>query len=233
MDPLGSSAWRVERPAAGGTSSGVPSGATLDRLRAVGRGEEPGVVRLSRPRRLVAFGRRDELNPGFAEATARCEELGFDWIVRKVGGRAAAYHEGCLVVDVLAPDPDATSGNMRRYRAFGELYADALRGLGIDAGIGELPREYCPGEYSVHGRLPSGERTKLVGTAQRVVAGAWWFSAAVVVTDREPLARVLAGAYDALGLDLDPDTVGAVEQFVPEARVEDVEDAVVEAFGLG
>ena len=151
--------------------------------------------------------------------------------MRKVGGRAAAYHRDCLIVDHLCPETDATSGNQRRYREFGRLWARALGELGVDAAVGELPREYCPGEYSVHGRAPEGgPATKLVGTAQRVVAGAWWFSAAVVVDRREPLAEVLTEAYAALGLDLDPDTVGSVRQLVPEVRLEDVEDSLMEQY---
>lgn len=199
---------------------------TLQRLRAVGRGEEPETLLFSTPAPVVAFGRRDELSPRFPEAAEAARNQGFEAWVRPVGGRAAAYHGRCLVVDHLCPDPDPTSGNLRRYRELGDLYALALGDLGVPAAVGELPREYCPGEYSVHGVLPDGSRTKLVGTAQRVVAGAWWFSAAVVVADRDPLVRVLAAVYERLGLPLDPATAGSLEQFHPEIRVEDVEDAV-------
>ncbi|WP_129658233.1 lipoate--protein ligase family protein [Rothia halotolerans] len=199
----------------------------LARLRRIAAGEEEPLLRISRPAPTVAFGRRDELSPGFPAAAAAAQEAGFTPIVRRVGGRAAAYHRQCLVVDHLQPEPDATSGNRARYAEFGALYARALAGLGVDAAVGEIPAEYCPGEFSVHARLPDGSRTKLVGTAQRVVAGGWWFSAAVVVAGREPLAEVLARAYAHLGLELDPATVGAVDQAVPEVRPEDVEDAVL------
>lgn len=203
---------------------------TLELLRAVGRGEHPEVLRLSRPAPVVAFGRRDELNPGFARAASSAAAHGFEPWVRKVGGRAAAYHRDCLIVDHLCPDADATGGNQRRYREFGALWARALADLGVDAGVGELPGEYCPGEFSVHGAAGGIGLTKLVGTAQRVVAGAWWFSAAVVVDRREPLAAVLTEVYAALGLELDPGTVGAVRQLISEARIEDVEDAVLEQY---
>ena len=62
---------------------------------------------------------------------------------------------------------------------FGELLAGALRQLGVPAGVGEVPGEYCPGEFSVH----DGGGRKLVGTAQRLVPGGWLFSSMIVVTD--------------------------------------------------
>ena len=66
----------------------------------------------------------------------------------------------------------------------------------------EIPGEYCPGEYSVHAQLPAsagGGRIKLVGTAQRVVTGGWWFSTGIVVSDSAPLRAVTADVYRALG----------------------------------
>ncbi|WP_051687619.1 MULTISPECIES: lipoyl protein ligase domain-containing protein [Micrococcales] len=203
---------------------------TVDRLRRVAAGSEESVLRFSRPAPVVGFGRRDELNPGFARAVRACAEHGFAASVRKVGGRAAAYHGDCLIIDHLVADADATSGNMRRYREFGRLYAEALGDLGLHAAVGEIPLEYCPGEYSVHGLVAGDHRIKLVGTAQRVVAGGWWFSAGIVVRRPEPLRAVLTEVYAHLRLPLDPSTVGSVDQAVPEVRCEDVEDAVQERY---
>ena len=205
-------------------------GSTIDRLRRIAAGEESSVLRFSRPEPVVGFGRRDELNPGFAAAREACIRRGFSASVRKVGGRAAAYHRDCLIVDHLFADDDATSGNMRRYREFGKLYAGALRDLGIEADVGEIPGEYCPGEFSVHGLDATGRKIKLVGTAQRVIAGAWWFSAGIVVARPEPLKAVLTEAYQHLNLPLDPGTIGSANQAVPELQCEDVEDAVQEHY---
>lgn len=203
---------------------------TLSRLRRIAAGQEEPLLRISRPNRIVGFGRRDELNPGFDEALSACEKHGFTPWVRKVGGRAAAYHEDCMIVDHLAHDADATSGNKRRYREFGDLYVRALEGLGVRAGIGELMREYCAGEFSVHGVLAGEERVKLIGTAQRVVAGGWWFSAGIVIGRPEPLRSVLDEIYQALGIPMDPQTVGAVSMTVPEVQWDDVEDAVLDEY---
>lgn len=203
---------------------------TLDRLRRIAAGQEESLLRLSRPTPIVGFGRRDELNPGFDAARAACERHGFTPWVRTVGGRAAAFHEDCMIVDHLVHDADATSGNMRRYREFGELYVRALESLGVRAEIGELPLEYCPGEFSVNGATTQRTRVKLIGTAQRVVAGGWWFSAGIVIAGPDPLRAVLTDVYEALGITMAPRTVGSVSMAVPAVQWEDVEDAVLEQY---
>lgn len=205
----------------------------LETVRAVGRGEEESHIRLYRPAAALAFGRRDQLNPGFEEAAQLAQAHGFEPLVRRVGGRAAAYHRGCLVIDHFQHDPDAVSGNHLRYRQFGDLLAQALETLGVEAGLGEIAGEYCPGEYSVWGQLSNGKKVKLVGTAQRVVAGAWWFSAGIVVQDSAPLRAVTRDVYQALELPLDPATVGAVQDIEPLVTVDDVEDALLEAYEKG
>ncbi len=206
---------------------------TVQILREVASGEREATLRMYQPNPTVAFGRRDELNPGFAAASEACREHGFEVLVRKVGGHAAAYHRGCLVVDHFQPAADARTGNTLRYRLFGDMFAQALREVGVDARVGEIPGEYCPGEYSVYAQLPAaagGGRIKLVGTAQRVVSGAWWFSTGIVVADSEPLRAVTEDVYRALGMELDPATVGAAQDANPSLLMEDLEDAIVEAY---
>lgn len=202
----------------------------MQTVRAVGRGEQPSTLRLYRPAPTVAFGRRDELNPQFSAARQVCLDQGFEPLVRTVGGHAAAYHRGCLVVDHFQYAPDAVSGNHERYGIFGSMFAEALESLGIQAGVGELPGEYCPGEYSAWGQIPGGQRVKIIGTAQRVVSGAWWFSSGIVVENPEPLRAVTEDVYRSLGLPLDPVTVGALTDIEPLMTVDDIEDAVIEAY---
>lgn len=202
----------------------------MQTVRAVGRGEQPSTLRLYRPAPTVAFGRRDELNPHFPAARQACLDQGFEPLVRTVGGHAAAYHRGCLVVDHFQYAPDAVSGNHERYGIFGSMFAEALESLGIQAGVGELPGEYCPGEYSVWGQIPGGQRVKIIGTAQRVVSGAWWFSIGIVVENPDPLRAVTEDVYRALGLPLEPATVGALTDIEPLITVDDIEDAVIEAY---
>ncbi len=198
----------------------------------------------------MAFGQRDMHLPGFAAAAAAAERHGFAPLIRKAGGRAAAYHRGCLIVDHIEPQPDAMVQAKARFGYFGELFAAALRGLGVDAGVGEIPREYCPGEYTVYGRPAAGAgtgsartcpntdssspvwdgRIKLAGTAQRVVSGAWLFSSVIVVENSAPLRSVLTDCYAALELDWDPQTAGGAADLVDSLTVDDVAAAVLDAY---
>ncbi|MDQ1055828.1 octanoyl-[GcvH]:protein N-octanoyltransferase [Arthrobacter sp. SORGH_AS 212] len=188
-------------------------------------------LRLYRPAPTVAFGQRDTRLPGFGAAAQACRDNGFEPLVRRAGGRAAAYHQGTLVVDHIEPDVDAIAGSKSRFGYFGELFADALRMVGVNAAVGEIPGEYCPGEFSVHGTAATdGSRIKLVGTAQRVVAGGWLFSSVIVVEDSAPIRKVLTDSYAALGLDWDPATAGAADDLVPGLTVEAVTDALLETY---
>ncbi|GAA3667479.1 hypothetical protein GCM10023081_02720 [Arthrobacter ginkgonis] len=226
--------WRTE--ASGDPAEDLHAGIEL--LGQVRSGERPPTLRLYRPKPTLAFGQRDVRLPGYADAAEAAASAGFAPVVRKAGGRAAAYHRGTLIVDHVEPDAEAMVGHQDRFRILGELYASALRSLGIDAGVGEIPGEYCPGQYSVHGIPLQGPGTvpagpiKLVGTAQRVVAGAWLFSSVFVVEDSAPIRGVLTDVYAALGLPFDPSTAGAAEDLAPGTTVEALERALVAAYAL-
>ena len=204
----------------------------LELLARARNGEIGPTLRLYRPAPTVAFGQRDTRLPGFEAAAQACRANGFEPLVRRAGGRAAAYHEGTLVVDHIEPDADAIAGSKTRFGYFGELFAEALRTVGVQAAVGEIPGEYCPGEFSVHGTDPAdaAHRVKLVGTAQRVVAGGWLFSSVIVVENSAPIRNVLTGSYAALGLDWDPATAGAVDDLVPGVDVAAVEDALLATY---
>lgn len=204
----------------------------LELLAQAKAGEIGPTVRLYRPEPTVAFGQRDAKLPGFEEAAQACRRLGFEPLVRRAGGRAAAYHRGTLVVDHIEPATDAIAAVKSRFGLFGGLLAEALRQTGVDAAVGEIPGEYCPGEFSVHGVDPRNptSKVKLIGTAQRVVAGAWLFSSVIVVEDSGPIRDVLIESYAALGLDWDPATAGAANDLVPGVDVGTVERAVIDAY---
>lgn len=214
--------------------AGPRAAADLDRgialLREVASGTRPPTLRLYRPSPTVAFGQRDARLPGFAAAGRAAEERGFTPLVRRAGGRAAAYHDGCLVVDHLEPAADGVAGTRARFAAFGGFFAAVLARVGVDAHVGEVPGEYCPGEFSVHGRRDGVPAVKLVGTAQRVISGAWLFSSVVVVEDATPLRAVLSDVYAALGLDWLPSTAGGAEDLAPGLAVRDVEQALLAAY---
>ncbi|WP_461190384.1 lipoate--protein ligase family protein [Arthrobacter sp. Z4-13] len=203
----------------------------LELLAKARTGDIGPTLRLYRPAPTVAFGQRDTRLPGFGAAAQACRDNGFEPLVRRAGGRAAAYHQGTLVVDHIEPDPDAIAGSKSRFGYFGELFAETLRGVGVRAAVGEIPGEYCPGEYSVHGSAPAGgAQVKLVGTAQRVVSGGWLFSSVIVVEDSAPIRKVLTDSYAALALEWDPATAGAVNDLVPGVDVAAVEDALLATY---
>lgn len=175
-------------------------------LTRVAAGERPPLLRLYAPSPTVAFSRRETLLPGFAEAVAAARRKGFEPVVRAAGGRVAAYHEGCLVIDEIMPATDSMAAIRDRFEQRARDHALALSSLGIDAHVGELPGEYCPGEFSINAR----GAVKLAGSAQRVVRGAWLLATVVVVTDADPLRSVLEEVQAAFGVEWEPATVGAI-----------------------
>ena len=176
-------------------------------MRRVAAGELPETLRLARPAAVVAFAKRDALAPGYDRAVAAARAEGFGSVLRLAGGRAAVFHEGTLELAHAAPDPDPKPGIHARFEAEATLIAAALKRLGADARVGEVPGEYCPGRWSVNAE---GAR-KLAGIGQRVVAGGSHTGAVIVVAGAARVRRVLEPVYRALEVDWDPATVGAVE----------------------
>lgn len=203
---------------------------SLALLRQVSNGDMGDTLRIHHPvRPVAAFGRRDTRRPGFPDAVRHAREAGFEPLVRSVGGRAVAYTESALVIDVVRRESDPTDGMQRRFEDFGRTFADALRGLGVDARVGAVPGEYCPGAQSVNAR----GTVKLVGTAQRTVRDAWLFSALVVVSDHERLRPVLRDIYAALDQELDVASVGSVTGELPRVSTEEVVQVMTEAATRG
>lgn len=202
----------------------------LGLLRRASRGGQGPALRIYQPTRpTVAFGRRDTRLPGFPDAVAAARDAGFATVVRAPGGRVVAYTEQALVVDhigVAADGEEMPIGLTARFDSFGALYAEALRRIGIDARIGEVPGEYCPGAQSINARGVA----KIVGTAQRVVRAAWLFSAVVIISDLERLQGVLTAVHRHLGLPFDERSVGAVDHEVARAGVSAVETSVLAGF---
>ncbi|WP_240812180.1 lipoate--protein ligase family protein [Brevibacterium linens] len=191
----------------------------LDSVKAGRRG---ATLRMYRPAPTLAFGARDRFLPGFATAVEAARDHGFTPALRSLGGRAAAYHPGSLVIDHIEPSDSFITNTNARFAGFGQDYVEVLRRLGIDARLGEIPGEYCPGEHSVN----VAGRIKAIGTAQRVVSGAWLFSSSVVVEDPNPIRAVLTDVEAALGIDWDPSTGGSISEIHPEVTI----DSVAEAF---
>ena len=163
-------------------------------------------------RAVVAFAKHDALAPGYARG--------------RRGGRGGRASRPCCGSRAGAPRcstrarsswrtpcPTRTraQGIHARFEATAELIARALRRLGVDARVGEVPGEYCPGRWSVNAR---GER-KLAGIGQRLIAAARTWAACSWSRTPPRVRRVLVPVYEALGLDWEPATVGAVADEAP------------------
>jgi octanoyl-[GcvH]:protein N-octanoyltransferase len=172
-------------------------------------------VRIERPEPTVAFGRLDRLRPGYADAKAAAERHGFAILEREPGGHAAAYHRGSLVLEWEGEG--GIDGITRRFELAAAAIAGALRTLGVDARLGAVPGEWCPGDYSVN----LGGRAKLAGLAQRVRGHRYTLGASLVVEHPEPVRAVLTDVYAALALPFDPLTVA-----VPGPPIDAVEQAL-------
>jgi len=220
-------------------SDPVPGDAALDTavsralLEAVAAGTTPETLRLYRPDDVLAFSGLDAASPGFAEAVAMARAAGFAPALRLAGGRAAVFHSGTLAFAWAMPVAELRAGIQERFDALAEIVAAALRRLGVDARVGEVPGEYCPGEHSVNAR----GRVKLMGVGQRVVRGAAHVGGVIVVAGSGRVRAVLEPVYGALGLPFDPATAGAVEDEIGPVAPERVAEALLEelrrrGFGL-
>jgi octanoyl-[GcvH]:protein N-octanoyltransferase len=195
-------------------------------LERAARGEIEPTLRVYRPGPTCAFGRLDTLAPGFGAAVAAARAHGFEPVLRQPGGHAAAYDAGALCIDHVRPEAEAIPRLQARFEAAGGLFASALRAVGVDSRVGEIPGEYCPGQWTVSAR----GAVKLVGTAQRLVRGGSLLGAVVLVRGGARVRAVLSDVNAALGLEWAPATAGAAEDEVPGLSVEDVERAVLDVY---
>ena len=196
-------------------------------LTRVSKGELPSTLRVYRPRATVAFGKLDRLSAGYDAAVQAARDHGYEPVLRLPGGHAAAYNADSIGIDVVWALDDPATGTHDRFATEGERLAGALRGLGVDARVGEVPGEYCPGAYSVNAR----GRVKLIGTAQRLVRGAALLGASVVVGGGASIRAVLRDVYSALEFEWVESTAGALDEEVAGLELDAVEAAIIGAYG--
>ena len=199
---------------------------SVELLRGVAAGEiaEARVLRLYTPVATLAMTRRESRMPGFSAASAAAVRLGFEPAIRPTGGRAVAYDESCLVFDLISRD-DATLDPSDYFARAGNTITDALRSVGVDARLGEVAGEYCPGEYSINAR----GIVKLVGTSQRAIRGARLLSGMLAFGSVERYVAVLLEANAALDLTWDPATFGTMQVEAPQVPRSAVEEALIAA----
>jgi len=196
-------------------------------LRRAGRGEVGETLRVSVPARMVAFGRQDIASDGYNEAAVEARQRGFAAIERLAGGRAAVFHPGTISFSWTVPDLEPRAGITIRFKEMADVVAATLERLGVDAHVGEIAGEYCPGAYSVNARW----QHKIMGVGQRVIGGAAHVGGVIVVNDAAAIRDVLVPVYEALGVPWEPATVGSVEGELGAPRdLEKVADTFVAEF---
>jgi len=179
---------------------------TLVLMRQMQHVENPDpIVRAYAPRSTVAFSRRESLMPSFPAAEQAARDHGFAPVIRLAGGRAVAYDESCLVIDLISSSHPGIA-NDRVFDVASEAIRRVLVDLGIDARVGAVSGEYCSGPHSVNAR----GAVKLVGIAQRVTRGARLVTASIALGTAGPLRSVIDDVYAAMSLDWDPRTFGTV-----------------------
>ena len=185
--------------------------------------ELPETLRIARPGTTVAFAKRDAVAPGYEAAVRAAREHGFEATLRLAGGRAAVFHDGTMEIGHAVPDDEPRAGIHERFERTAGRLARALARLGVDARVGEVRGEYCPGRYSVSARGAA----KLAGIGQRVVGGGSHTGVVLVVEGEDRINAVLGPVYAALGLDWDPAATGSARAESPSAGWDSVSDAIV------
>ncbi|NOY55488.1 MAG: lipoate--protein ligase family protein [Actinobacteria bacterium] len=195
----------------------------------VARGDTEAILRLYEPGSIVAFGRRDAVQPGYRRAVDAALACGFGAVERLAGGRAAVFHSGTIAFSWTVPVDDPRVGINERFEEIGTIMVDAFRSLGTDARVGEVPGEYCPGAHSVN----IGGVRKVMGVGQRIVSGAAHIGGVVVVSGGDRVADVLIPVYEALGIEWDPATSGDLRSAAPGVTTAHARRAILDAFRSG
>jgi octanoyl-[GcvH]:protein N-octanoyltransferase len=153
-------------------------------------------VRVWRPLApALSVGRLDARDRRLPEVIELARQAGLPAIRRLAGGRAAAFDAGCLCLGWAQPQPRLEESGAR-YQLIADAVIQAFAALGADTTLGEIDGEWCPGAWSVQG--PAG---KVAGLAQRVIAGAAWCEALIVIDAAPPLRELARRVHAVLGLE--------------------------------
>lgn len=174
-------------------------------------------IRAYRPVPTVAFSRRESLMPEFAAASAAARRLGFDPVIRLAGGRAVAYDQSCLIIDLMAP-LELYSNHLTAFDAGALCFRDALRDMGLDARIGPVVGEYCAGDHSVNAR----GQVKIVGIAQRAMRRARLLTACIVLETPDRLRPVVDAVYGEMMLEWSPASLGSVRDEGAQGTLDEI-----------
>jgi octanoyl-[GcvH]:protein N-octanoyltransferase len=190
-------------------------------LQRVTNGDQPETLEVGTPHRVAAFGKHDTLTGGFRDAVRIAASHGYDPTIRIAGGRAVVFAPTIVRFAWTMPAPDAAATMHRRFAQLADAVVRTLARFGIASGVGEVPDEYCAGQYSVN---VLGTR-KVMGVGQRLTRSAAQVGGMIVVSDPDMVNAVLVPVYDALGVPMDPAATGALSD-VSDVSTDDVMDVL-------
>jgi lipoate-protein ligase A len=194
-------------------------------LQQVASGAKPPTARVFRPGPTMAFGRLDALDEArYAAAREASRAHGYEPILRLGGGHAAGYDEGSLLIEIIRPNATIAAGIPERFASMTALLVESLTTLGIAPRVGELPGEYCAGDFSVN-----AAGVKLAGTAQRSIRGASLVTAMLIIENGTRLRAALTDIYAALDIPWRPSTAAAARDIIPSLTTPDAERILISA----
>lgn len=161
---------------------------------------------------IVAFTSRDLRRPGILAAAELARSAGFEPVVRSPGGQMVAYDSGAVVIDHVTWSSGLLPAVGSTFADNAVSHANVLRALGsIDARVGPVDGEYCPGEFSIN----VAGRTKVVGSAQRITGTGSLFSTVVQVAVSDDVRAVIIAVSDALGYELRTESIAGLRDYEP------------------
>lgn len=167
-----------------------------------------GSLRIYRPHPTAAFAPRDMTLASYQHAADAMLSLGFTPVERRAGGQLAVYDERAVVIDLVGPHDEPRHDVIKRFKLFSAGIAAALRSFGIDAHVGQVAGEYCPGDYSVNAE----GRIKLAGVAQRVGRRGYHLGAVISLQKSAAAREAVAEAYRILDFPFAPESFGSLDE---------------------
>ena len=149
----------------------------------------------------------------FVTAKTIASRLGYEPILRPAGGHLAIYDHRSLILDITAPHENPGRDIINRYELFSEKISSYIGLLGVDARIGQVDGEFCPGRFSIN----SSSQKKLVGIAQRITKNGYYLSALILLEPSPKAINALSATYKLIDLDFDPSSHGDLHELVGSA----------------
>ncbi len=187
------------------------------------RGDRGECLRIYQAKDALAFSSLDRNRPGFRKACRIAESLGYEPIVRLAGGQAAVFTEQSIAFAWIIPSKNPRTLLKERFITASVWIQRSLVSLGLDARVGAISGEYCPGAYSVNLR----GKIKVMGVGQRIVQGAAHVGGVICVSRSLEMKKILTPIYDTLSYALEPETIGSLSDDLPGISLDRIADALI------